>query len=114
MAVETKILNDSPDRSYTAPEGGFVGRLHGRIIIDLDADPVCNSLQETYVRISTQEEEEEEAYGLIEDVDYIEKRSGNIVTRLYPGVPIQLKENCTLEIVGDCPFSFILMGYIED
>lgn len=121
MAVETKILCNFRDNeiSYTAPEGGFVGRLHGEIVIDTAVGIGstvynCALTGTTYIRILPPENLED-PYVLLEDVDYIKKVFTPTKEILfYPGVPVQLKEDWTLEIVGDCPASFILMGYIED
>lgn len=112
MAVETKILGNGG--SYTAPEGGFVGRLHGKFTINYtNNSPTCTSSNVTISSLP------QEVYTLLEDVDYVKKvvKSGPDIDYeelLYPGVPIQLKESWTLTINGGCPGSFILMGYIED
>ena len=122
MAVETKILSNVNDNdiSYTAPEGGFVGRLHGEIVVDTAVVGIgstvynCASNGPTYIRILPPENLED-PYVLLEDVDYIKKVfTATKEILFYPGVPVQIKEDWTLEIVGDCPASFILMGYIED
>lgn len=107
MAIKTIEL-ESGD-SYTAPEGGFVGRLHGKIIDTASCNPPSVIIKDPL---------DATIYTLQEDVDYVIKIDGSDSLLCYPGVPIQLEEDYKLEITSPSPTvcfnSFILMGYTDE
>ena len=107
MAIKTIALTSGG--SYVAPEGGFVGRLHGKIIDTPDCNPPS---------VIIKDPQNSTIYILQEDVDYVKKIDGSDSLLCYPGVPIQLEEDYKLEITSPSPTvcfnSFILMGYTDE
>ena len=107
MAIKTIALNSGD--SYVAPEGGFVGRLHGKIIDTSNCNPPSVIIKDP-LNVTI--------YTLQEDVDYVKKIEGNDLLLCYPGVPIQLEEDYKLEITSPSPDicfnTFVLMGYTDE